>query len=307
MLAYLRLLRLPNVFTALADIGMGFVLARQGFSPPGLLAALALSSAGLYLAGMVLNDAFDIEVDRRERPQRPLPSGKIAVAQAWALGFTLLALGVVFGWLAGVLYADDVGISWRSGVIASALAGAVLLYDAWLKKTWLGPAGMGLCRFLNVLLGLSAGAAWDAGVWAEPACWQLLVALGIGVYVTGITIYAKGEAEQSSQLPLIAGVAVMVLGISLLAVSAYHLTGLANKTWALIVLVLPGATIVRRCFAGILDPSPAKVQAGVKHAILSLIVLDAALCLAVAPPIYAIAVIALLAPALLLGRWIYST
>lgn len=307
MLAYLRLLRLPNVFTALADIGMGFVLARQGFSPPGLLVALALSSAGLYLAGMVLNDACDVEVDRRERPQRPLPSGQIAVSQAWALGFTLLALGILFGWLAGFLYADAVGAPWRSGVIASALAAAVLFYDGWLKKTWVGPAGMGLCRFLNVLLGLSAGAALEAGPFTEPTSWQWLVALGVGVYVTGITIFAKGEAEQSSQLPLIAGVVVMLLGIALLAVSAYHLTGLANKTWAIIVLLLPGATIVRRCFAAILDPSPAKVQVGVKHAILSLIVLDAALCLAVAPPVYAIAVISLLAPALLLGRWVYST
>jgi hypothetical protein len=66
-------------------------------------------------------------------------------------------------------------------------------------------------------------------------------------------------------------------------------------------------TVLRRCFTAVLDPTPERVQAAVKHSILSLIWLDAAVALAVAPWHDAIAVAALLIPALLLGRWVYST
>ena len=80
LLAYLRLMRLPNVFTALSNVAMGFAFARDWNRPFGtsdaiLLACLAGASALLYTAGMVLNDVFDYDVDRQERPFRPLPSG----------------------------------------------------------------------------------------------------------------------------------------------------------------------------------------------------------------------------------------
>ena len=70
LLAFLELLRLPNVFTAIADVVMGFLLVAWTVSGPDwppLVWAVAASTA-LYLAGMVLNDLFDLEVDRRERP-----------------------------------------------------------------------------------------------------------------------------------------------------------------------------------------------------------------------------------------------
>ena len=76
--AYLQLMRFPAVFTALADILLGFVLTHESFSPAGDLAALVGASSGLYLAGMVFNDWFDRDLDARERPGRPIPSGRIS-------------------------------------------------------------------------------------------------------------------------------------------------------------------------------------------------------------------------------------
>jgi hypothetical protein len=74
------------------------------------------------------------------------------------------------------------------------------------------------------------------------------------------------------------------------------------------LLSLLGVTIVRRSLAAAFNGSPPVVQGAVKHAILSIIMLDAAVCLASAEiPVYAIIVVALLGPALLLGRWVYST
>ncbi|MCO6457924.1 MAG: UbiA family prenyltransferase, partial [Pirellulaceae bacterium] len=97
VLDYLRLLRIPNVFTAVADVTMGFLVVHGGLQPWPAFACLVAASCLLYLAGMVLNDVFDIEVDRRERPERPLPSGRIPLGRARWLGLGMLGGGVLAG------------------------------------------------------------------------------------------------------------------------------------------------------------------------------------------------------------------
>jgi 4-hydroxybenzoate polyprenyltransferase len=301
-------MRLPNVFTALADVTMGFLFARQSLEPLGAFVCLATATALLYTAGMVLNDVFDIDIDTRERPQRPLPSGQISLPLARALGFAMLALGVLFGWLAGLVFAQPGAPAWRSGVVASLLAALVILYDAWLKRTPLGPLGMGACRLANVLLGmsLSQSAGLSAALGYTPD--QLLAAGGIGLYIVGVTWFARNEAGKSPVWQLLAAMTVMAAGVGLLAVIPLWRSVLFPQPWMFQVLLgLLALTVLRRCLAAVLDPSPQNVQAAVKHSILSLIWLDAALCAAVAPLPYAFAIAALLIPALLLGRWVYST
>ena len=85
---YAQLVRLPNVFTALADITLGgLALHALGLLPAGGIVAgafLLFASACLYTGGMVWNDFFDIEQDCRERvstdPIRPRhpPRGRLA-------------------------------------------------------------------------------------------------------------------------------------------------------------------------------------------------------------------------------------
>src|SRR5215213_1708073 len=86
ILPWLRLMRLPNVFTAIADVAMGYLFVRHSIDSVPLFACLAVASASLYLAGMVLNDLFDFEIDARERPFRPLPSRQVSVFWATLLG-----------------------------------------------------------------------------------------------------------------------------------------------------------------------------------------------------------------------------
>src|SRR5216683_79901 len=122
---YAQLVRLPNVFTAFADIALG-VLATWQLNPEafdkawlwnvlGLLAA----SGCLYCGGMVWNDVFDLEQDKRERPFRPIPSGRVSRSTATVLGAILLIAGVGCALLAG--QRDD---GWRraSFIIALILA-----------------------------------------------------------------------------------------------------------------------------------------------------------------------------------------
>ena len=308
LLSWLRLLRLPNVFTALADVTMGFLFDRQSLEPVAAFICLATASALLYTAGMVLNDVFDIDIDTRERPQRPLPSGQISLPLARALGLAMLALGVLFGWLAGLVFAQADVPAWRSGTVATLLAALVVLYDAWLKRTPFGPLGMGACRFTNVLLGMSLTNQVPPVAVLGYTPDQLLAAGGIGLYFVGVTWFAKNEAGRSSVWQLLAAMAAMAAGVSLLAAIPHWRSVLFPQPWMYQVLLgLLALTVLRRCLVAVFDPSPATVQNAVKHSILSLIWLDAAIVAAVAPLPYAFAIAALLIPALLLGRWVYST
>lgn len=302
--AYMQLLRLPNVFTAMADVAMGFVFVRgaMGLGPSDYveLVLLAAASCSLYLAGTVLNDCFDYEADKQERPERPLPSGRIARSTATRLGWSLLVCGLI---LASAT-AFWIGSS-RPVVVPMALVVCIVLYDGPLKRSMLGPMSpaplvMGGCRMLNVLLGMSATRSpWGSENW--------LVAAAIGVYIAGVTFFARGEARRSDRLRLLVGIVVMMLGITLLAqLPNYIPLTITPSRWRLF-MTLMGALIAWQSLRAVINPSPRCVQMAVKQSILSLVMLDAAVVLGVAGPIPAVAVLALLVPTFVLGRWFYST
>ncbi len=307
-LAWLRLMRLPNVFTAIADVAMGYLFVQHGVADVWKLACLVAASAAIYTAGMVLNDVFDVAVDAKERPFRPLPSGQISLRAANVLGWGLLLVGVGLGWLAGMLPGVAAALLWRSGVVASVLAACVVAYDGFLKKTPLGPLAMGGCRFLNVLLGMSVAENVAGGLVLGYGAGELLAAAGIGTYIVGVTWFARSEAGESKSAVLVAALAVMSGGVALLGASALYVPQIRIEPqmfWLLLALMM--FTVLRRGGTAAIDPTPHKVQAAVKHSILSLIWLDAATAIAVAGPAYGIAIALLLVPALLLGRWVYST
>src|SRR5262245_57200362 len=130
MRAYAQLVRLPNVFTAFADIGLAALVA--GALPQRWLPFLILLAASgcLYCAGMVWNDFFDVEQDRRERPFPPLPSGRVTMRAAAVLGCVLLAAGLLLAFVAGWF----LGPGWSATplLVAALLVAAILAYDGFL-------------------------------------------------------------------------------------------------------------------------------------------------------------------------------
>ncbi len=62
-----------------------------------------------------------------------------------------------------------------------------------------------------------------------------------------------------------------------------------------------------RCLRAVAEPSPLLVQLAVRNCIFALVILDAGSVLAVQDRMWAIAILALLIPTVVLGRWIYST
>lgn len=174
--AALVLGRVSNLPTVLSNALAGLTLAGAAWTPQALAAAV-LSLALSYIGGMYLNDAFDAEIDARERPARPIPRGDAARGAVFAAGFVLLGAGTAAAFLAGP----------PAGLAGAALAGAIVLYDAVHKRTALAPVIMGLCRLLAYLT-----AALMAGGGTTP----LLLAGGLGLFchVVGLTYAARQEA-----------------------------------------------------------------------------------------------------------------
>lgn len=300
--AYLELVRLPNVFTAMADVTMGFLFTHEGFRPRDgwVLGLLLAASACLYAAGVALNDLFDREADARERPQRPIPSGRVSVAAAGWVGWGLLAIGAATACSAAVL-----AVARRPAIVGLLLAGCIVLYDGLLKRTPLGPVAMGACRTLNVLLGMSL----LPGAWARE---HWLVAGAIGTYVAGVTLLAKNETRQGNRWQLALAAAVILAGIGVLvplpSVVAEPIDTLIAERyrWYLLLGVLGGLTCLR-LLQVVFEPFPEQVRVTVAHCILSLVIFDAAVCYVVRDVGEAAIVLLLLLPAATLGRWIHVT
>ncbi|OHB72135.1 MAG: hypothetical protein A2V70_07455, partial [Planctomycetes bacterium RBG_13_63_9] len=218
------------------------------------LALLVAASSLLYAAGVVLNDLFDLDIDAQERPERPLPSGRVSRRMAAGLGWGLLLLGIALGWVVA-LRAGHV----RPGVVAGLLAGCILLYDGYVKRTPLGPLLMGGCRMLNVLLGMSV-IAGPLG----PVHW--LVSGSIGTYVVGVTWFARTEARRSNRWHLGLATVVMMLGVGLLVWCPHWTESLAPTflfdRWYLMMGVL-AALIGSHCLSAVMQPDPVRVQAAV--------------------------------------------
>ncbi len=318
--AFLQLFRAPNVFTAIADVLMGFLFVVGLPQPVGVLVVLIATSCLLYTSGMVLNDVFDFDVDAKERPYRPLPSGRISLSTAKRVGYAMLVSGVLLGWCASILQ-GDFSAPWRSGAIATVLAIFVVLYNVWAKRTAFGPIFMGACRFFNVLLGMSITTESFYGhLFAGYSGAQVIVAAGIGVYIVGVTWFARTEAdEKSSAASLLAGVVVMTVGIALLAVfprlsssPPLQIVGRlfgdmsAENVWVILLAML-AFPVIARCLTAAADPTPHRMQMAVRRCILSLIVFDAAITFVAAGPFWGIVVLSLLVPTMILGAWVYST
>jgi 4-hydroxybenzoate polyprenyltransferase len=293
-LSFARLMRLPNVFTAFADIALAGCAAGVVANRPLAFVLLLLASGCLYLGGMVWNDVFDIEEDRKARPFRPLPSGQIRMRTAVWLAIALSLTGVGFAALAD-------GPTSPTLLLAGCLAVLIVLYDGVLKHYPVGPLGMGGCRFLNVLMG--SYAFFPEGT-PDLLPWHL--AGTIGIYITGVTWFARTEEGTSDRRQLIASACLMLLAVGLAVTVPVHLKAGTTPWYFPYCVAAFGFFVSGPVVAAIRQPVPKRVQAGVKRCIFGLVVLDAAMATAfVGWP--GLLIVLLLLPATWLGKRVYST
>jgi 4-hydroxybenzoate polyprenyltransferase len=301
LLAYAQLLRIPNVFTAFADIAMAACAAGYILERPFVFTALLVASGCLYCAGMALNDYFDRYEDAKARPFRPIPSGRISVQNALLIGLCLLGLGVIAAYFSFQPYKSEQYLihDLPSATIALVLAASILAYDGFLKRTPLGPIAMGACRFLNVQLGLSFGAVHLDAL-------SLHLSATIGVYIVGVTWFARTEEAHSNRRQLI--LASLVMGAALIlavTVPSHRAPGTTPIYFPYLVAAF-GFLVGSKLVAAIQNPGPKEVQAAVKRSILGLVALDAILATAFVGA-WGLLILLLLLPARWLGKWVYST
>lgn len=258
LLPRLRLMRLPNAVTAVADVLAGGALAGV---PPVRLIPLACAALLLYAGGCVLNDLHDREIDRTKHPHRPLPAGLVSPAEAAVLTAALFTGGLLTASLAGA----------RGALAAAVLLSLVLLYDLAAKRdSFAGPAVMGSCRGAAVVLGMSPALPVQPAAWLFPAASLL--------YVFALSTLARWEGCSPDRRPpplkiaLPAAAAVLLLSAGGLLVPGFH--PVQGGAFLLLFLALAGRGLTR----GLQGGREKDVAAGVEGLILGIPFLDAVAC-----------------------------
>ena len=266
--AYLQLCRPANLPTAAADVLAGTAIsglfAVEGAFQladievlPFLL--LVMASVFLYAGGVVLNDVFDIEIDRVERPERPIPSGIVPLGKARSLGFVLLAVGIGLAFFVGK----------TTGLIAVFLALSILSYDKFAKHhPILGPLNMGVCRGLNLLMGISLLGTFQY--------WPYVL-LPV-VFIFAVTMISRGEVHGKNKGNILwAG---LLYGLVIAGMVYLHYTYAKNDFWYVLFLVLFGLMVFRPLIIAYRNNTPNHIKNAVKSGVLSIVLLDASLAVA---------------------------
>lgn len=315
-LSWAQLVRLPAVFSVIAQIVVAFVVAAggpvaaQAAWPRG--AVILLAAIAIYWSGMILNDLWDFEEDLRERPQRPLPSGQISLGAARSAAWGLWGLAVVLAIISGWIPAGAQPTTFAPALIGCALAICVVLYNGPLKPTGLAPLTMGVCRALCFLLGAAPLVPLGAAEWLTPQVgfdlhlWA--IAAGFGLYITGVTYLSRLETgiPAGGSADLNVGLGLSLVGAGVLA----YAPRVAPPGWwmyqpdiryALLVGLITLPFLMRGLKVSVAS-RPESIQNLIRVGILNLIPYSAAVMLLIAGPGWALAVFGLAIAAMLTGQ-----
>ena len=169
--------RISNLPTVWSNCLAGWWLGGGGNSAklPFVFSGVTL----LYLGGMVLNDAFDIEFDRQHRKERPMPSGGISLRAVWRWGFVWLTAGLILLFFSGM----------TPGLLGVVLAVCIVFYDAIHKLITVSPVLVGICRFFVYVIAAATGIQGVTG-------WAIWCGLALAAYVAGLGFLAQVESPR---------------------------------------------------------------------------------------------------------------
>ncbi len=280
---YLQLVRFPGIFTAFTNILLGYSVVGGDQFGLYLLAPLLTTSGCLFLAGMSLNDYFDYEIDKKERPQRPIPSGKVPRKNA-------LFLGMIFLGTANIV---SIFVGLETAIVTIVISLLIFSYDFKTKNLpVIGILTLSSIRFLNVILGTSI--AFNSEI--------VYIAIPLAVFVAGISIFARSESSAYSRKSEI---------LNLIFIFATIVT--------VIIIIFDKMTIVQLGFLGLFilsvffphlflkNNSMKSVQKKITYQLLAIIILDATILSAFVEIHYAIVALLLYVPAYFIIRKLYVT
>lgn len=281
-------MRPANIVTAIADVLAGVAIA--GFFNGSVLLAqmllpvilLCISTIGLYGGGVVFNDVFDAELDKIERPERPIPMGIITKKEGASLGMILLVMGIIAAFMVNNI----------AGIFAIIISACALVYDKWGKhQPVLGPLNMGVCRGLNLLLGVSIMVSQLHLVW--------YVAFVPIIYIASITMISRGEVRGGKRTLLyLAGLLYLLVVASILFFSFFK-----GKLLLTLLFLVPFVWMIfHPLLKAIQHPVGKNIGKAVKAGVIALILLDASWASAFGYLWLALVIIVLLPLSLYLGK-----
>ena len=100
--AYFELVRIHNVIGSAISAFMGFVIASEWKLVPIKMILAMIIVASIAAAGYVINDVYDLEIDKINKPERPLPSGRVKIKTAKVFTFILFAVGIALSVLLNI-------------------------------------------------------------------------------------------------------------------------------------------------------------------------------------------------------------
>lgn len=196
LLGYFELIRIPNCLIIAFATLTGYLVAlhKGSFDIDFRVIILMISSFFIAAGGNVINDYFDIDIDRINKPNRPLPSGIISPKKAYKLAISLFILGSLLS-LFTSLYCFIVAM------IASFL---LFYYSKSLKRKGLvGNLTIAFLSALNLIYG---------GLLAEhfylsiiPSFYAFTIILGREIVKT-IEDYEGDSAKGVKSLPVLIGI-----------------------------------------------------------------------------------------------------
>jgi 4-hydroxybenzoate polyprenyltransferase len=278
-IGYLKLMRPANILTAIADVIAGMAIAgyfaeEYAYFSLSTASLICLATIGLYGGGVVFNDVFDHKLDRVERPERPIPSGLISIAEASLAGTVLLTLGTAAAFM----------VNKYAGTLAVAISLSALIYNKWSKhNSVLGPFNMGLCRAFNLMLGVSVIPSSLIADWYFG-----LVPL---TYIAAITMISRGEVHGSARKPLYAAAILYLIVNAMILFLAYR----QKMVPVTIIFLMPFCMIIYRpLLAAVRNPSGPNIGKAVKSGVIALILMDGAWAASAGMPMVALSILSLL-------------
>jgi 4-hydroxybenzoate polyprenyltransferase len=292
---YFILIRIPNLFTCPSNVIVGFAQVGLLISVvPATLLLLILASLLLYTVGIVLNDYLDRHADKRDRSNRPLPSGRISSRSA--------AILIVLASLSSVFIAAYV--SSLTLFIVLAILGTIIAYDAKLKSSSFGHLAMALSRVLNIVLGFSPFLFLPFSNTNDYLRIGVIL-ICMFIYIFVISYVSKFESSNLPKEINYTFVLISIFSIPIL-LSLFTVTGYFKTDLLLLLPIFVGILIFTfgkiRIRSGLSEAGPI-----VRNLVLSIVVLDSLFMSGSAGLAYGLGLMVFLIPALLLSSKFYVT